>query len=64
MYKEFAEKNIRFATGSMFLQTLPSLDAGSAQPATLPAAKPASTVTTAAAVVLGVAAATEMSRLA
>jgi small-conductance mechanosensitive channel len=64
MYKEFAEKNIRFATGSMFLQTLPSLDAGSAQPATLPAAKPASAVTTAAAVALGVAAATEMSRLA
>jgi small-conductance mechanosensitive channel len=62
MYKEFAEKNLRFATGAVFLQTVPPVDSAAPQPETPPSAGAA--VATAAAAGLGVAAALEMAQLA
>jgi small-conductance mechanosensitive channel len=46
MYKEFAEKNIRFASGAVFLQSAPPVDAGPLQPAAPPTTEPASAVAT------------------
>jgi small-conductance mechanosensitive channel len=55
MYKVFAEKGIAFASGAVFLQTVPPVDAGPAQPP-VPLAQPVEPASAA----LGVAAAMEM----
>ncbi|HEU0217986.1 MAG TPA: mechanosensitive ion channel domain-containing protein [Stellaceae bacterium] len=64
MYKDFAEKNIRFASGAVFLQQVPPTDGGAAQPATEPPSQAADTaaaaVATAATVAVGAAAAMEL----
>ncbi len=67
MYRDFAERNIRFATGAVFLQQVPPVDAGAAQPATQPVPPSADStgaaVATAATAALGVAAVMEMAEL-
>lgn len=67
MYKDFAEKNIRFASGAVFLQQVPPVDTGAAQPPAMPS-QPADTgaagVATAAGLALGAAAAMEMAEMA
>jgi small-conductance mechanosensitive channel len=60
MYKDFAEKNIRFASGAVFLQQVPQFEA---EP-TPPPADTAAGVATAATVALGAAAAMELADIA
>ncbi|HWB51772.1 MAG TPA: mechanosensitive ion channel domain-containing protein [Stellaceae bacterium] len=69
MYKVFAEKGVRFATGAVFLQTVPPVDAEPAQPPPAPPASPpgqtaGAAVAVAAGAALGVAAAMELGELA
>jgi small-conductance mechanosensitive channel len=69
MYKVYAEKGIIFASGAVFLQTVPPIDAAPAQPSSPP--EPAATsglatsgLATAAVAAVGVAAAMEMAEMA
>jgi small-conductance mechanosensitive channel len=66
MYKDFSEKNIRFASGAVFLQQVPPVDSGAPQPATQPPTgdSTGAAVATAATAALGVAAAMEIAELA
>jgi small-conductance mechanosensitive channel len=63
MYKEFAEKDIRFASGAVFLQQVPPTDAGQT-PSPPVADAAAAGVATAATVALGAAAAMELADIA
>ncbi len=69
MYREFAAKNIRFASGAVFLQQVPPVDAGS-EPLGPPSSAPrpgetaAAGVATAATLALGAAAAMEIAEMA
>jgi len=69
MYKDFAEKSIRFASGAVFLQQVPPIDSGAPQPTTQPTSpstgdSTGAAVATAATAALGVAAAMEIAELA
>ncbi len=62
MYKVFAEKGITFASGAVFIQTIPPVDAGPPQPAVAPSAEPATAAAVATAA-LGAAAGMELAEM-
>jgi len=63
MYRVFAEKGITFATGAVFIQTIPTVAASPAEPPPASAPEGPSPLATAAAAALGVAAAMEVAEL-